>query len=176
MTRSSPKRSAPYSAGPCASRARPARGVSRWPPCRPPPASRTTPPAARSPTRRCGGSGKSLAGKFARFETSRSSDVTLPGNMQAMMQQAQKMQEKLQQEIALIKVEATAGGGMVTVQMDGQKNMLAGKIEPEVAGDLEMLQDMIVAASNEAVKKVDEQIKGKMGGMLGGMGLPPGMF
>jgi DNA-binding YbaB/EbfC family protein len=96
--------------------------------------------------------------------------------MQAMMQQAQKMQEKLQQEIALIKVEATAGGGMVTVQMDGQKNMLAVKIEPEVAGDLEMLQDMIVAASNEAVKKVDDQIKGKMGGMLGGMGLPPGMF
>jgi hypothetical protein len=93
-----------------------------------------------------------------------------------MMQQAQKMQEKLQQEIALIKVEATAGGGMVTVQMDGQKNMLAVKIEPEVAGDLEMLQDMIVAASNEAVKKVDDQIKGKMGGMLGGMGLPPGMF
>jgi DNA-binding YbaB/EbfC family protein len=102
--------------------------------------------------------------------------VKLPGNMQSMMQQAQKMQEKLQQEIALIKVEATAGGGMVTVQMDGQKNMLAVKIEPEVAGDLEMLQDMIVAASNEAVKKVDEQIKGKMGGMLGGMGLPPGMF
>jgi DNA-binding YbaB/EbfC family protein len=102
--------------------------------------------------------------------------VKLPGNMQAMMQQAQKMQEKLQEEIALIKVEATAGGGMVTVQMDGQKNMLAVKIEPEVAGDLEMLQDMIVAASNEAVKKVDDQIKGKMGGMLGGMGLPPGMF
>jgi DNA-binding YbaB/EbfC family protein len=102
--------------------------------------------------------------------------VKLPGNMQAMMQQAQKMQEKLQEEIALIKVEATAGGGMVTVQMDGQKNMLAVKIEPEVAGDLEMLQDMIVAAANEAVKKVDDQIKGKMGGMLGGMGLPPGMF
>jgi DNA-binding YbaB/EbfC family protein len=102
--------------------------------------------------------------------------VKLPGNMQAMMQQAQKMQEKLQEEIALIKVEATAGGGMVTVQMDGQKNMLAVKIESEVAGDLEMLQDMIVAAANEAVKKVDDQIKGKMGGMLGGMGLPPGMF
>jgi len=102
--------------------------------------------------------------------------VKLPGNMQAMMQQAQKMQEKLQQEIALIKVEATAGGGMVSVQMDGQKNMLSVKIDPEVASDLEMLQDMIVAASNEAVKKVDDQIKGKMGGMLGGMGLPPGMF
>jgi nucleoid-associated protein EbfC len=102
--------------------------------------------------------------------------VKLPGNMQQMMQQAAKMQEKMQQEIALIKVEATAGGGMVTVQMDGQKNMVAVKIDPEVAGDVEMLQDMIVAASNEAVKKVEEQIKGKMGGMLGGMGLPPGMF
>src|SRR5215467_2269037 len=96
--------------------------------------------------------------------------------MQQMMRQAQQMQEKLQQEIALIKVEATAGGGMVTVQMDGQKNMLGVKIDPEVAGDVEMLQDMIVAAANEAVKKVDDQIKQKMGGMLGGMGLPPGMF
>ena len=102
--------------------------------------------------------------------------MKLPGNMQQMMKQAQQMQEKLHQEIALIKVEATAGGGMVTVQMDGQKNLLAVKIDPEVAGDVEMLQDMIVAASNEAVKKVDDEIKGKMGGMLGGMGLPPGMF
>jgi nucleoid-associated protein EbfC len=102
--------------------------------------------------------------------------VKLPGNMQQMMRQAQQMQEKLQQEIAQIKVEASAGGGMVTVQMDGQKNMLAVKIEPEVASDVEMLQDMIVAASNEAVKKVDEAIKAKMGGMMSGMGLPPGLF
>ena len=102
--------------------------------------------------------------------------MKLPGNMQQMMRQAQQMQEKLQEEIAQIKVEASAGGGMVTVKMDGQKNMLAVKIDPEVAGDLEMLQDMIVAASNEAVKKVDVEIKSKMGGMLGGMGLPPGMF
>jgi nucleoid-associated protein EbfC len=102
--------------------------------------------------------------------------VKLPGNMQQMMRQAQQMQEKMQQEIAQIRVEASAGGGMVTVQMDGQKNMLSVKIDPEVAGDVEMLQDMVVAAANEAVKKVDEQIKGKMGGMLGGMGLPPGLF
>jgi DNA-binding YbaB/EbfC family protein len=102
--------------------------------------------------------------------------MKLPGNMQQMMRQAQQMQEKLQQEIALIKVEATAGGGMITVQMDGQKNLLKVKIDPEVAGDVEMLQDMIVAACNEAVKKVDEETKQKMGGMLGGMGLPPGMF
>ena len=102
--------------------------------------------------------------------------MKLPGNMQQMMQQAQKMQEKLQQEIALIKVEATAGGGMVTVHMDGQKKMISVKIDPEVASDLEMLQDMIVAAVNEAAKKVDDEIKGKMGGMMSGMGLPPGLF
>jgi nucleoid-associated protein EbfC len=82
----------------------------------------------------------------------------------------------MQQEIALIRVEATAGGGMITVTMDGQKNLLTVKIDPEVAGDVEMLQDMIVAAANEAVKKVDAQISQKMGGMLGGMGLPPGIM
>ena len=102
--------------------------------------------------------------------------MKLPGNMQAMMQKAQQMQEKLQQEIQQIRVEATAGGGMVTVQMDGQKNMLSVKIDPEVAGDVEMLQDMVVAACNEAVKKVDDETKQKMSGLLGGLGLPPGMF
>jgi len=105
--------------------------------------------------------------------------VKLPGNMgnmQQMMRQAQQMQEKLKQEIAQIRVEATAGGGMVAIKMDGEKNILAVKIDPEVAGDVEMLQDMIVAAASEAVKKVDEQVQAKMGGMLGGMGLPPGLF
>ena len=102
--------------------------------------------------------------------------MKLPGNMQQVMRQAQQMQDKLQQEIALIKVEATAGGGMVSVQMDGGKNLLSVKIDPEVAGDVEMLQDMVVAACNEAVKKVDAETKQKMGGMLGGMGLPPGLF
>jgi len=102
--------------------------------------------------------------------------VKIPGNMQQMMRQAQEMQAKLQQEIAQIKVEATAGGGMVSVQMDGQKNLLSVKIDPEVAGDIEMLQDLIVAAASEAIKKVDGAIQQKMGGMLGGMGLPPGMF
>jgi DNA-binding YbaB/EbfC family protein len=102
--------------------------------------------------------------------------MKLPGNMQQMMRQAQQMQEKLQQEIAQIRVEATAGGGMVTVNMDGQKKVLSVKIDPEVAGDVEMLQDMIVAACGEAHNKVEAQIQAKMGGMLGGMGLPPGMF
>jgi nucleoid-associated protein EbfC len=102
--------------------------------------------------------------------------VKLPGNMQAMMQQAQKMQEKMQEEVALIRVEATAGGGMVTVKMDGHKNVLGVKIDPEVAGDVEMLQDMMMAAFNEAAKKVDEEARQKMSGMLGGLGLPPGLF
>ncbi|MBM3775210.1 MAG: YbaB/EbfC family nucleoid-associated protein [Acidobacteria bacterium] len=102
--------------------------------------------------------------------------MKLPGNMQSMMKQAQQMQEKLQQEVAQIRVEASAGGGMVTAKMDGHKNLLAVKIDPEVAGDVEMLQDMIVAACNEAAKKVDEEARQKLGGMLGGMGLPPGMF
>ena len=102
--------------------------------------------------------------------------MKLPGNMQQMMRQAQQMQEKMQQDIALIRVTATAGGGMVTVTMDGQKNVLSVKIDPEVAGDVEMLQDMILAACGEAVKQVEAQIQQKMGGMLGGMGLPPGLF
>jgi len=102
--------------------------------------------------------------------------VKMPGNMQAMMRQAQQMQQRLQEEIAQIRVEASAGGGMVTVKMDGQKNVLAVKIDPEVAGDVEMLQDMVMAACNEAAKKVDGESQQKMGGMLGGMGLPPGLF
>jgi DNA-binding YbaB/EbfC family protein len=102
--------------------------------------------------------------------------MKLPGNMQAMMQQAQKMQERMQEEVAQIRVEATSGGGMVTVKMDGQKNVLGVKIDPEVAGDVEMLQDMVMAACNEAVKKVDEETKQKMSGIMGGLGLPPGLF
>ncbi len=102
--------------------------------------------------------------------------MKLPGNMQAMMKQAQQMQQKLQEDIALIRVEASAGGGMVAVKMDGRKNVLSVRIDPEVAGDVEMLQDMMMAAFNEASKKVDDEAQEKMGGLLGGMGLPPGMF
>src|SRR6476660_1887716 len=103
--------------------------------------------------------------------------MKMPGNnMQAMAKQVQQMQQKMAEEIAAIRVEASAGGGMVSVKMDGQKNVLGVRIDPEVAGDVEMLQDMMMAAFNEAAKKVDEEAQGKMGGMLGGMGLPPGMF
>lgn len=97
-------------------------------------------------------------------------------NMQAMMQQAQQMQKKMAEEVAKIRVEASAGGGMVTVGMDGQKNVTSVKIDPEVAGDVEMLQDLVMAACNEAVKKVESETQAKMGGMLGGMGLPPGLL
>ena len=101
--------------------------------------------------------------------------MKMPGNMGAMMQQAQKMQQKMQEEVALLRVEAPAGGGMVTVNMDGHKNVTAVKIDPEVAGDVEMLQDLVMAACNEAHKKVEEETQRKMSGMLGGLGLPPGM-
>ena len=102
--------------------------------------------------------------------------MKLPGNMQNMMKQAQQMQQKMQEEIAAIRVEGSAGGGMVSIKMDGHKNVLAVKIDAEVAGDVEMLQDMVLAGFNDAAKKVDEQAQAKMGGMLGGLGLPPGLF
>ncbi|MGB9454783.1 MAG: YbaB/EbfC family nucleoid-associated protein [Bryobacteraceae bacterium] len=102
--------------------------------------------------------------------------MKLPGNMQQMMQQAKQMQERLQQEIAQIKVEATAGGGMISMTMDGQKNLLSVKIDPEVAGDVEMLQDMVLAAHSEALKKIEAETQQKMSGMLGGLGVPPGLF
>lgn len=102
--------------------------------------------------------------------------MKIPGNMQTMMKQAQQMQQKLQEEVAAIRVEASAGGGMVSVRMDGHKKVLGVKIDPEVAGDVEMLQDMVTAAFNEAAKKVDDEAQAKMGGMLGGLGLPPGLF
>jgi len=87
--------------------------------------------------------------------------------MQALMQQAQQLQEKLQQTV----IEASAGGGSVTIKMNGQKKVLAVTIDPEIvkSGDLEMLQDLVVAAVNEANRKVDETLQSNLGGMLGGM-------
>ncbi len=102
--------------------------------------------------------------------------MKLPGNMQQMMKQAQQVQERLQEEIAKIRVEASAGGGMVTVKMDGQKRVLGVTIDPEVLSDVEMLQDLVMAAFNEAARRVDEEAQQKVGGLLGGLGLPPGLF
>ena len=95
-------------------------------------------------------------------------------NIQQMMKQAQEMQERLQRELAATEVEATAGGGMVTVIMNGQKQVRRVAIDPEVvnADDVEMLQDLIVAAINDAQRKVDETVAGKMGGMMGGLKIP----
>jgi DNA-binding YbaB/EbfC family protein len=95
-----------------------------------------------------------------------------------MMQQAQKMQEELQQEMQAIKVNASAGGGIVTVAMNGLKEIVELKIEPDIVknGDVDMLQDLIVAAVNEASRKADEAMKGKLGSKLGGLGLPGGLF
>lgn len=101
-----------------------------------------------------------------------------PKQLQEMMAKAQDMQRELQQKMAETIVEASSGGGSVSVRMNGQKQVLGVKIEPDVvqSGDVEMLQDMITAAVNEAGRKVDEAMQSGLGGMLGGMGLPPGLF
>jgi nucleoid-associated protein EbfC len=89
-----------------------------------------------------------------------------------MMKQAQQMQERLQKQMAELRVEGNAGGGMVTVIINGAKQVQSLKIDPEVVSkeDVEMLEDMIVAAINDAHRKADEEMSQTMGGML-----PPGM-
>jgi hypothetical protein len=96
------------------------------------------------------------------------------GDPRKMMKQLQQAQERLQAEIAAIVVEASSGGGVVKVEMDGQKQLKSLKIDPEVvkSDDVEMLQDLVLAAVNEAGRKVDEAIQEKVGGLTGGMKLP----
>ena len=93
-------------------------------------------------------------------------------NIQEMMKQAQQMQERLQQQMSQLRVEGNAGGGMVTVVINGAKQVQSLTIDPEVVSkdDVQMLQDLIVAAINDAQRKADEAMAEKMGGML-----PPGM-
>ncbi|NOT44248.1 MAG: YbaB/EbfC family nucleoid-associated protein [Acidobacteria bacterium] len=95
-------------------------------------------------------------------------------DIQAMMQQAREMQERLQRQMAETRVEATAGGGMVTVVMNGSKQILSLRIDPEVVSkdDVEMLQDLIVAAVNDAQRRVDEQLGQSVTGLMGGLRLP----
>ena len=95
-------------------------------------------------------------------------------NIQKMMQQAQQMQERLQRQMAELSIEATAGGGMVTVTVNGHKHLLKVRIDPEVVSkdDVDMLQDLILAAVNDAHRKVDEALAGQMKGLMGGMGMP----
>jgi nucleoid-associated protein EbfC len=98
-------------------------------------------------------------------------------NMQQLMKQAQQMQEKLQKQMEAMVVDATAGGGMVTVKMNGQKQLLSVQIEPDVftGGDKDMLQDLIVAAVNEGIRKVDEAMSQQLGSLTGGLKIP-GLF
>jgi DNA-binding YbaB/EbfC family protein len=95
-------------------------------------------------------------------------------NIQAMMKQAQEMQERLKKQMSELRVEATAGGGMVTVTVNGTKQLQSITIDPEVISkdDLEMLQDLIVAAVNDAGRKVDEQLGQSMSGLMGGLKIP----
>lgn len=95
-------------------------------------------------------------------------------NLQELMSKAKQQYEVLQKKMEETVVEASSGGGSVTVKMDGRKQVRSIKIDPEVAktGDLEMLQDLITAAVNGAGRKVDETLQSSMGGMFGGMGIP----
>ena len=95
-------------------------------------------------------------------------------NINQMMKQAQQMQERLQKQMAEMRIEATAGGGMVTVVINGAKQIQQLTIDPEVVSkdDVEMLQDLIIAAINDAHRKADEAMASQMGGMLGGMKIP----
>ena len=91
-----------------------------------------------------------------------------------LMKQLQQTQERIQAEIAVLEVEATSGGGMVKAVMDGQKNLKSLTLDPEAVNkdDVEMLQDLVVAAINEAARKVDQALQEKLGGLTGGLKLP----
>ena len=97
-----------------------------------------------------------------------------------LMKQAQRMQaemERLQEAAGVQRVEGSAGGGMVTAVANGRGELLSVRIDPEAAAeDREMLQDLIVAAANDALRKARELMTREMGQMVGGLGLPPGMF
>ena len=98
-------------------------------------------------------------------------------NFKGIMQQAQQMQEQLHLQMSQTRVEASSGGGAVQVVMDGSKQIQSIRIEPEAADpeDIEMLQDLILTAVNEATRKVDETMKSQLGGLTGGL-LGPGGF
>ena len=95
-------------------------------------------------------------------------------NLQDLMSKAKSQYDALQKKMQETIVEASAGGGAITVKMDGRKQLLSLRIDPEAAksGDVEMLQDLVVAAVNEAARKVDTQMQSTVGGMLGGLGIP----
>jgi DNA-binding YbaB/EbfC family protein len=95
-------------------------------------------------------------------------------NLQELMSQAKQQYDVLQKKMQETVVESSSGGGSVTVKMDGRKQVLSIRIDPETvkSGDIEMLQDLVTAAVNGASRKVDEAMQSTMGGMLGGLGIP----
>ncbi|MCB1055860.1 MAG: YbaB/EbfC family nucleoid-associated protein [Acidobacteria bacterium] len=96
-------------------------------------------------------------------------------NIRQLMKQAQQMQEKMQRELAELVVESSVGGGLVTVKMSGHKHLVSVHIDPEVIdpNDVSMLEDLVLAAVNEAARKVDEALQGRMGSLASGL---PGVF
>lgn len=106
-----------------------------------------------------------------------------PFKLQQMLGQAKQMQEQMQEKLSQSLVEASSGGGAVTVKMNGKKEVLNVTIDPAAvsslsgsAADVEMLEDLIAAAFNEAGRRAEELLKSSMQGMLGGLNLPPGLF
>src|SRR5882724_2990586 len=106
-----------------------------------------------------------------------------PFKIQEMLGQAKEMQEKMQQKLAATVVEASSGGGAVTVKMNGKKEVLKVTIDPSAvaslsgtSADVEMLEDLIAAAFNEAGRRAEEILKSDMQSMLGGLNLPPGLL
>jgi hypothetical protein len=94
--------------------------------------------------------------------------------MQQILRQIQQMQEQFQKQLDELVVEASAGGGMVTVRMNGQKQLVAVQIDREVfaSADMEMLQNLVMAAVNEANRKVDDQLASRVGNLATGLNLP----
>jgi nucleoid-associated protein EbfC len=95
-------------------------------------------------------------------------------NIQQIMKQAQEMQERLQKEMTTMEVEASSGGGMVTVRMNGSKQILSLTIDPEAVDpkEVEMLQDLIVAAINSAMQQVEDRLSSQLGSLAGTLKLP----
>lgn len=105
----------------------------------------------------------------------------MPGNMNNLMKQAQKMQKQmadLQEDLDKQMYEATVGGGVITVTVNGKKEVVSVKIKPEAVDpdDVEMLEDLVVAAVNEAQRKAEEDVNKQMSKFTGGMGMPGGLF
>lgn len=102
----------------------------------------------------------------------------MKGNIAGLLQQAQKMQQEMQraqEELARLEVTGQAGGGMVEVRMNGKHAVRGVRIDPAALDDAEMLEDLVTAAINDAVNRVDEAMRERMAGMTQGLNLPPGL-